>query len=688
MRLRGLLRVLLGLAIGCVLAELLFQYRDDGAFPHLNFYERDDVLGVRLVPRAHMALAFGGNPVTQVRTNERGFRGADWPQPGAADVLVVGDSQVFGLGVDEAQTFSARLQRELGGDARVLNAGVPTYGPLEYSTLVERLVLERKPDTVVYVVNVGNDLLELPRANTQRHAVWDGWAVRKENAPSHVTEFPFRPWLMSQSHLVFALRQLLHDRENSDEGRPSEGSWSELVQKAPATHPPGLVSADAIAAARSERDKVADELASIDTSVYARVERGLLRRDPRYATAVRSLRDYHGDPGDIVSASRSEESATTEHTAVHLLLIALASERNEPAVRELAQRSKDTELVAMLERRRTLRAKLAEVTTEGQAPSRDALDLILQRTKRACDSVAARLLVVALPLDVQVSKDEWKKYHKPAIDLSPTRVLNEDIVARARAAGALGFDAMPALAAAEPGAFLDSDPHMSPKGHAALAHALQQTLVQPAGAFIVPEGRSALPLPSEWDAQDGFAIDGEGAGCQGRRVREWLQVRCEDRYYGASIRLLRGGRGDAIAIGQRRSVTLILPVLEGDSARAEIRGAQLEGRMLQIDWPLGQGLNVRMQRDLRVRAAGNALPPQIAAWLRDRFIDQGCDDRLSRGGPFPSARACVLGDETPCADGEIAFGMLRRCVPRCDAQRGCDRGRCAVWNGERGCIEP
>src|ERR1041385_1478735 len=88
-----------GLAIGLAVAEGMFYMRDGGAFPHLNVYVADPELGVRLMPGATETVAFGGNPTTHVRINRDGFRGDELAPPGKDDVLVVGDSQVFGLGL-------------------------------------------------------------------------------------------------------------------------------------------------------------------------------------------------------------------------------------------------------------------------------------------------------------------------------------------------------------------------------------------------------------------------------------------------------------------------------------------------------------------------------------------------------------------------------------------------------------
>jgi hypothetical protein len=90
------------------------------------------------------------------------------------------------------------------------------------------------------------------------------------------------------------------------------------------------------------------------------------------------------------------------------------------------------------------------------------------------------LLVVMLPFDVQVSADEWAKYGvEDGPDMTATLVLIDDAVASAAQLGIATFDATPTLRAAEPGAFLDADIHMTPKGHAALATALADALTQP-----------------------------------------------------------------------------------------------------------------------------------------------------------------------------------------------------------------
>jgi hypothetical protein len=218
------LKLATGLVVGLGIAEGAFRFRDHAAFPHVNFYVADSELGTRLQPGATERISFSGNPVTSVRINSLGYRGGEWPAPAANEVVVVGDSQVFGLGVEEHETFSAVLSNTLPGKPFVRNLGVPTYGPREYTAVLGETLAKRPAALVVYVVNMANDLFEAKRPNKDRHAVWDGWAVRKEHAPASMTAFPGRNWLFRESHAMFALRGAAYQRGVKDNaaGAPSE----------------------------------------------------------------------------------------------------------------------------------------------------------------------------------------------------------------------------------------------------------------------------------------------------------------------------------------------------------------------------------------------------------------------------------------------------------------------------------
>jgi hypothetical protein len=200
---------LLSTLLALVLAELIATWVMGGAYPYLNIYVSDPVLGVRLLPEASTTIESPLGRTTEVETNTLGFRGAvlgDGPAKGR--VLVVGDSQVMAYGVDEADGFVSRLDQQLD----LMGAGIPTWGPAEYSVVARELVERFRPAVLVVVINAVNDWNEADFPNVGRTAERDGWAVGL--APGQVlepiTDFPLRHFLMSRSHLVLAARLLLH----------------------------------------------------------------------------------------------------------------------------------------------------------------------------------------------------------------------------------------------------------------------------------------------------------------------------------------------------------------------------------------------------------------------------------------------------------------------------------------------
>src|SRR5690606_10351211 len=90
----------------------------------------------------------------------------------------------------------------------------------------------------------------------------------------------------------------------------------------------------------------------------------------------------------------------------------------------------------------------------------------------------------------------------------------------ARGLGLRALDATAGLRRAQPGAFLDHDIHMTPKGHAALARALAEALNSPLQVPLrlpepgLPAGRSFAPITDEWQTAPEVKVTGSTAlGC-------------------------------------------------------------------------------------------------------------------------------------------------------------------------------
>ena len=561
-------QLLLGLGLGAAIAEYAFDRRDDGAFPHVNFYLPDPELGVRLEPGASMRFQLRQNPVSAIHVNPLGYRGSDWPAPAPTDILVVGDSQVFGLGVDDDATFSARLASSSG--RAVLNAGVPTYGPREYLATAKEVLATRKVASVVLVLNFVNDPFELDRPNTERHAVWDGWAVRSETAPASVLDFPGRRWLFSRSHAVYALRRWLHERGSAsapeavdvgagiDFGTPSEGGLHDLVLASKSAHLDTLQreakATELLAQTKQRADTVTSDIASKRDDLD-----GLVSQASKFSFSYMDSEIARSRPGDIVSDDSSEAGRDVVVTAAMIREAARTREKLLTGLLKAEEKLADQprpahELIASQETLAAEQKRLREEIASGVPPiSRPPSQFrgYLEQFKALCDQHGAELVVVALPIDVQVDPREWAKYGvTDAPDMRESLVLLDDLLADAHDLGLRGLDATPSLRAAEPDAFLDHDIHMTAKGHAALADALAATLLAPPPQPVagprpgLPVGRSFVPTAAEWVNAPALVPTGDiETGCTLQTQREWVRFLCPSRSRYDSYRRLMFGAG-------------------------------------------------------------------------------------------------------------------------------------------------
>jgi hypothetical protein len=347
------LRTKLGLSAISVLFTLAFAegaaaVRARGAFPYLNLFRRDPRFGVVLEPLSRARLRSKRGRISEVITSARGFRGAEWSPAGEGRILLLGDSQIFGYGVDASEAIAARLAARTGSE--VLNAAVPTWGPIEYALAAEDLVPEQRPELVVFTVNAANDWMESNVPNLMRSDAADGWLMRKRRDAPERTAFPGREWLLGRSQLVFAVRQLR-----------------------------GLSALDGndLSLGASAAGRVLDQLAELDT--------------PR----------------------GEDRSRITVH---------------------------------------------------------------LRRVIGVCRVHGCRVIAAVLPMDVQVDGREWAKYGTAPTDLGPTLILAERFLFEASSLGARTVDLLEPLRRGSPGAFLDDDPHLSPRGHEIIAEAIARAL--------------------------------------------------------------------------------------------------------------------------------------------------------------------------------------------------------------------
>jgi lysophospholipase L1-like esterase len=150
----------------------------------------DPILGWRNLPGY-----IGDNLGAPVRHNALGLRGPELAidkPPGTLRVLLLGDSTVYGHGVEESATFGrvleARLQARLP-EARVevIDAGVPAYSSLQSLRQLRYVLADTAPDVIV-IGNMWSDSMpsEVP---DDTWLLGDPWRERALRVDERLSEW-------------------------------------------------------------------------------------------------------------------------------------------------------------------------------------------------------------------------------------------------------------------------------------------------------------------------------------------------------------------------------------------------------------------------------------------------------------------------------------------------------------------
>ena len=95
----------------------------------------------------------------QVHVNTLGLRGDEISKTkdaGTRRILIVGDSSVYGHGVNQDEVFSQILNKSLGTSIEVINGGVPGYSTYQTLNLLDLRGWDTKPDLLV-IANLWSD---------------------------------------------------------------------------------------------------------------------------------------------------------------------------------------------------------------------------------------------------------------------------------------------------------------------------------------------------------------------------------------------------------------------------------------------------------------------------------------------------------------------------------------------------
>lgn len=141
----------------------------------------------------------------RITTNAQGFRNT---YPFAEDLqsyslVVLGDSQSFGVGINDDQTFASRLAKGLG--TSVLNTACPGYNTMEELLTYKNRVRQFKPHSVLLFFFSGND----PYENfSNRNLFYLTPLNNKQNTGSSFSLAHLKKFLSRHSAIYYSLIRL------------------------------------------------------------------------------------------------------------------------------------------------------------------------------------------------------------------------------------------------------------------------------------------------------------------------------------------------------------------------------------------------------------------------------------------------------------------------------------------------
>lgn len=230
---RSFIKALGLVVLAVVLVEAVLTLWNKGAFTEPNFYQTDPDFGLRLIPDSSMQLAFlGVHPAHEVNINRDGYRGTDFPEPADTDIIVLGDSLGFGLGVADDQTFSVQLEGILGDGSQVHNYSVPSYALHEQTRLLSEILSDRPVRRLIYAISTGRVLGEVPEPFGGRLYANHGWVTPGKEGNVQI-DLPLPGPVIRWSHTVNLIRQQKR-APSLEEGarRVVNDRWDELEQGA------------------------------------------------------------------------------------------------------------------------------------------------------------------------------------------------------------------------------------------------------------------------------------------------------------------------------------------------------------------------------------------------------------------------------------------------------------------------
>jgi hypothetical protein len=198
-----LLLLLAALIVGFIVSEAAAQIYVAKIAKQGKLFAFDDELG--WVPLSNLRLErnnANGDP-WRIVTDANGLRGPSAWQPDKTRLLMVGDSFVFGEGVNVEDRFDTLVGEALP-ELSIVNIGVMGYGPDQELIRARRWTDQLRASDILVLVTYGNDFFDISRPrHSGRAKPWvedvDGRTI------VHEPDFSFMDLVREHSYILYTL---------------------------------------------------------------------------------------------------------------------------------------------------------------------------------------------------------------------------------------------------------------------------------------------------------------------------------------------------------------------------------------------------------------------------------------------------------------------------------------------------
>jgi hypothetical protein len=223
-----LLLVLASLVVGFIVSEAAAQIYVAKIAKQGKLFEPDELLGWITLPNLTLERINPDGEPWRIVTDGRSVRGPSTWQPGKTRVLMVGDSFVFGEGVDLEERFDTLLAKAMP-DLSIVNIGVMGYGPDQQLLRSRHWRDDLRKGDILMLVTYGNDFFDIAKPrHSGRSKPWieddDG------NLVVHEPEFDFMDFVRNYSYVLYLLARQTSSG-NGDETEQRLEDAGDLYQK-------------------------------------------------------------------------------------------------------------------------------------------------------------------------------------------------------------------------------------------------------------------------------------------------------------------------------------------------------------------------------------------------------------------------------------------------------------------------